>query len=79
MLKNEPSALVIKSPDAQVVVLNEGLLKEYEVNMKAGAKVEAGEVITVAQPYVKVLATACRGQRCEACFKVNKVKIICPG
>ena len=57
--------------------MNEKLLKEYNVNLDETASVKAGDVLIVAAPFVSVLATGCRGKRCERCFLEKPVKIFC--
>lgn len=60
------------------VPLNEALLAAHGVDLGEGARVKAGDVLTVARPFVRALATACRGQRCENCFEVRPLPTSCP-
>ena len=57
--------------------MNEKLLRDYNVTLDENASIKAGDVITVAAPFVSVLATGCRGKRCERCFLEKKVKLFC--
>ena len=57
--------------------MNEKLLRDYKVNLDENVSIKAGDVITVAAPFVSVLATGCRGKRCERCFLEKKVKLFC--
>ena len=59
------------------VIMNEKLLKEYNVKLDENASIKAGDVITVAAPFVSVLATGCRGNRCEFCFMESKNLLYC--
>ena len=59
------------------IILNKDLLEEYKVNLEENAKIKAGDVLTVAKPFVSVLATSCRGKRCECCFLEKELKITC--
>ena len=61
----------------QDIVLNQDLLKQYNVNLDENASVKAGDVLIAASPFVSVLATSCRGKRCEYCFLEKDVKVYC--
>ena len=52
-------------------------MDEYNVNLAENASVKAGDVLTVATPFVSVLSTGCRGKRCENCFLEKPVKVFC--
>ena len=66
-----------ESEKGQDIILNQKLLKEYNVNLDPQASIKAGDVLTVAAPFVSVLATSCRGKRCENCFLETAVKTFC--
>ena len=57
--------------------MNQKLLQEYNVDLTEGASVKAGDVLTVATPFVSVLSTSSRGIRCENCYLKKNVKLFC--
>lgn len=61
---------------AGLTLANRGLLEDKGVPADGRRRVEAGEVIMAARPFVFCIATASRGIRCEGCVRKANLKVL---